>query len=134
MSSTGLNLLSALKIKMQWHQGRQNILAENIANADTPGFQARDMVVPDFANLLRAASASPVGLQPASHSMFSAADSITTDFRQVEGTGWEITPDGNGVVLEEQMMKVAENQMDYQLATTLYTRSLGLLRTAIGRG
>ena len=43
-------------------------------------------------------------------------------------------PKGNNVVLEEQMMKVTQNQMDYQAATTLYSRGLGLIRTALSKG
>jgi flagellar basal-body rod protein FlgB len=45
---------------------------------------------------------------------------------------FEITPEGNGVTLEDEMMKVTNNQMDYQAVTSLYTRSLALIRTAIG--
>jgi flagellar basal-body rod protein FlgB len=37
------------------------------------------------------------------------------------------------VVLEDEMMKVAANQMDYQAAATLYQRSIGLLKTAVGK-
>ena len=133
MSSTGLNLLAALKVKMQWHQSRQNLLAENIANADTPGFQARDLSTPDFANILQRSSSMQMGAHAGTQNMFANANSAAPEFRRLEGTDWEITPEGNAVVLEEQMMRVAENQMDYQLATTLYSRSLGLLRTAIGR-
>ena len=46
---------------------------------------------------------------------------------------FEITPEGNGVTLEDEMMKVTSNQMDYQAVTTLYSRSLRLLKTALGR-
>ena len=46
---------------------------------------------------------------------------------------FEVRPTGNAVTLEDEMMKVAANQMDYQAATTLYARSLGLLKTAIGK-
>ncbi len=46
---------------------------------------------------------------------------------------FEVTPDGNGVVLEDEMMKVSTNQMDYQAATAVYKRSLRLIRTALGR-
>ena len=48
--------------------------------------------------------------------------------------GYEVTPDANSVVLEEQMMKVTENQMDYQTVASLYTKGLGLIRTALSRG
>jgi len=47
--------------------------------------------------------------------------------------GYDVRPAGNAVVLEDEMMKVAANQMDYQAATTLYSRSLGLIRAAIGK-
>jgi len=132
MSSTGFSVLSALKMKMQWHQSRQTVLADNVANADTPGFQARDLATPTFADLMRTASSARYGQQRAG-GYASAASTTAPEFKERSGTDWEITPDGNGVVLEEQMMKVAENQMDFQLATSLYSRSLGMLRTAIGR-
>jgi flagellar basal-body rod protein FlgB len=46
---------------------------------------------------------------------------------------YEVKPTGNAVNLEEEMMKIAGNQMDYQAATALYTRSLNLLKTAVGK-
>ena len=49
-------------------------------------------------------------------------------------TGFETRPAGNAVSLEDEMIKVAANQMDYQAATALYSRSLGLIKTALGRG
>jgi flagellar basal-body rod protein FlgB len=48
-------------------------------------------------------------------------------------SGYEVTPDGNGVTLEDQMMKLTANQLDYQAVTTLYSRGLGLIRTALKR-
>ena len=47
--------------------------------------------------------------------------------------GFETRPAGNAVNLEEEMMKVSANQMDYAAVTSLYTKSLGLLKTAIGK-
>ena len=46
---------------------------------------------------------------------------------------FEITPEGNGITLEDEMMKVTTNAMDYQAATTLYTKSIKILKTALGR-
>jgi flagellar basal-body rod protein FlgB len=46
---------------------------------------------------------------------------------------YEVRPGGTAVNLEDEMMNVANNQMDYQAATALYTRSLGLLKTALGK-
>ena len=46
---------------------------------------------------------------------------------------FQTRPAGNAVNLEDQMLKVSANQMDYAAATSLYSRSLGLLKTAIGK-
>ncbi len=48
-------------------------------------------------------------------------------------SGFTITPAGNAVNLEDQMMKVAANQMDFQAASSLYTKSLGLIKLAVGK-
>jgi len=48
--------------------------------------------------------------------------------------GFETKPAGNAVSLEEEMMKSANNQMDYAAVTSLYSKSLHLLKTAIGKG
>ena len=62
-----------------------------------------------------------------------ASTSGATQFQLQRHGGFESRPSGNAVSLEDEMMKVANNQMDYQAATSLYSRGLGLLRTAIGR-
>src|SRR3981189_3342078 len=48
MAINDLPVLSALRTKMQWHQERQRVLAENISNSDTPNFRPRDLVEPKF--------------------------------------------------------------------------------------
>ena len=50
MAINDLPILSALRTKMQWHQARQRVLAENISNANTPNFKPSDLVVPQFDN------------------------------------------------------------------------------------
>ena len=47
---------------------------------------------------------------------------------------YEIAPAGNAVVLEEQMMKIAETQIDYELTTILYRKNVHLLKMALGGG
>jgi flagellar basal-body rod protein FlgB len=46
---------------------------------------------------------------------------------------FEVTPEGNGVTLEDEMMKVTANQLQYQTATSLYSKSLGLIKIALGQ-
>src|ERR1700730_6901900 len=48
MPISDIPILSMLRTRMQWHQERQRVLAENVANADTPKFQPRDLAPPDF--------------------------------------------------------------------------------------
>ena len=130
---TGGNLMQALKTRMHWHQSRQKLLAENVANADTPNYRARDLAPPEFG---RSQSSLPAGVtlvRTAAGHLGGSTASGTGPFQLDRKGTYEVRPAGNAVTLEDEMMKVANNQMDYQAATTLYTRSLGLLKTAIGR-
>lgn len=134
MAITDLNLFQALKAKMQWHQSRQGVLAENVANADTPGYRGRDLEEFSFETALRART---VGIETARTSSGHLKGSMLRETGGAKAdpvTGFEVTPDANTVVLEEQMMKVTANQMDYQAVTSLYTKGLGLIRTALSRG
>ena len=137
MAINDLPILSALRTKMQWHQERQRVLAENISNANTPNFKPRDLVEPKFDNK---GSASSVGGTMGSMAMMRTSSSHigasggAQSFNADGGKSAFLTkPAGNAVNLEDQMMKVSANQMDYAAATSLYSRSLGLLKTAIGK-
>ena len=131
----GGNLMQALKTRMQWHQSRQKLLAENVANSDTPNYRERDLVAPQFR------TAGVVATQPVAQVTMASTDGAHIAGTTLSGTkfgteskgNYEIRPTGNSVNLEEEMMKVASNQMDYQAATALYSRSLGLLKTALGK-
>ena len=132
MSINDLPTLAALRTKMQWHQERQRVLAENISNSDTPNFKPRDLVEPKFDRN----SASPTG---AMAMMRTSAGHIAPSgsgqsFAENRKAGFQTRPAGNAVNLEDEMLKVAANQMDYAAVTSLYSRSLHLLKTAIGKG
>jgi len=135
MAINDLPILSALRTKMQWHQERQRVLAENISNANTPNFRPSDLVEPKFDT--RGANAS--GAMGSLAMMRTSTTHIgvsggAPNFRGDGGKSGLLTrPAGNSVNLEDQMMKVSANQMDYASATSLYSRSLGLLKTAIGK-
>ena len=135
MAITDLPMLAALRTKMQWHQERQRVLAENISNSDTPNFKPRDLVEPKFDREGTGALAGGMGSlsmvrTTANHIQASGAnDSFNSNNR----AGYQTRPAGNAVSLEDEMMKVSANQMDYAAATSLYSRSLGLLKTAIGK-
>ena len=105
MAFADLPVVGMLKTRMRWLESRQKVLSENIANAETPGYRQRDLKQLDFPQLVA------VGAKGE--------------------RSFETTPDGNSVVLEDEMMKVAETQQDYQLATMLYGKSLALLKMAV---
>ena len=136
MAINDLPILSALRTKMQWHQERQRVLSENIANSDTPNFQPRDLVEPKFDKAGSAASGGfgtlAMTQTSATHMTASGApDKFDNDHGK---SGFETRPAGNAVNLEDQMMKVSDNQMEYAAVTALYGKSLHLLKTAIGKG
>jgi flagellar basal-body rod protein FlgB len=135
VSITDLPLLGMLKTKMRWHQARQSVLAQNIANADTPGFRPSDLSPMNTRQSLRAPGLGNVAAARThrAHIQGSPMGMQGSTFKTEDTKGWERTPAGNSVVLEEQMIKVSANQFDFQMASTLYARSLGLLKTAIGR-
>lgn len=129
MALGGLTLIDGLKSRMHWHQARQKVLAQNVANADTPGFKPHDVKppVPARAGLQLAAPATT----QAGHLTL---DGGVNGFDGRNPKRFETTPSGNGVNLEDEMIKVAQNQSDYQLAASLYTKSLMLLKMAVGKG
>jgi flagellar basal-body rod protein FlgB len=128
MSAIGLPIMEQLKSRMQWLQARGKLLAENVANADTPKFKPRDLRPADAGGLGMGVSVSTTHAAHLSIGGLSGSAPGETKAKK-----FETTPSGNSVVLEDEMMKVAETQMDYQAAATLYSKSLGLLKIAIGK-
>ena len=135
MSISDLPALSGLRTKMQWHQERQGVLSENVANSDTPNFKPRDLVEPKFDKsgaTVGGMGALPLVQTSAAHIAPPAASGDSFD--QNKRAGFETRPAGNAVNLEDEMLKVSANQMDYAAVTELYSKSLHLLKTAIGKG
>ena len=127
-------LLAALTDKMRWHQARQTVLAANIANAETPGYRAQDLKSFSFEDHLRNSTLSQVTTAATEPGHFSVSSSQSGGFGAAEQSGdFETSPGGNAVSLEDEMMKLTGNQMDYQAITTLYSRSLRIIRAALGR-
>ena len=134
MSINDLPVLAALRTKMQWHQERQRVLSENVSNSDTPNFKPRDLVEPKFdATGASAGSTGSLAMMRTSTSHIAPAGAAQSFAPDRKG-GFETRPAGNAVNLEDQMLKVSANQMDYAAVTSLYSKSLHLLKTAIGKG
>jgi flagellar basal-body rod protein FlgB len=132
MPISNVSIFSMLRTKMQWHQERQRLLAENVANADTPKFRPRDLspLKPDPA---RQATASVTLARTTPAHLAQSAAIVGAQFQLDRRGDFEVRPTGNAVSLEDEMLKVASNAMDFQAATALYTRGLGLIKTALGK-
>ena len=136
MDLKSIPMFSALRSSMSWLDRRQKVLAENVANAAMPGFRAKDLEELDFSKALRAVEAKPSQGMSSGFGSSSFADqspfkvSHGTDIRVIDSPGSETAPNGNSVILEEQMMKIAETQIQFEAAANLYQKGLSLLRIA----
>ena len=129
MAITDLPLFSMLRTRMQWHQERQRLLAENVSNSDTQSYRPRDLAPLQFDRTMPTLTSIGLDRTDAGHiASLNASSSQTSRLG-----GYDVRPTGIAVNLEDEMIKVAANQMDYQAATTLYTKSLGLIKIAIGK-
>ena len=129
MSITDLPLFSMLRTRMQWHQERQRLLAENVSNSDTQGYRPRDLAPLQFDRTMPSLTSIGLNRTDAGHiASLNASSSQASRFG-----GYDARPTGIAVNLEDEMIKVAANQMDFQAASALYSHSLGLIKTALGK-
>jgi len=125
MDSTRTALFDLADRRLAWIGRRQEMLAQNIANADTPGWKARD--IKPFAELL---ARSPGTAPLLTHPGHLASRRAPPDGRTQNG---EHAPDGNSVVLDAELGKVADTETAHSLVTGLYSKYLGMFRIAAGR-
>lgn len=124
-------LFDALSKRMTWLTQRQTVLAENVANANTPGYVSKDLKELNFGSIL---GQTPGALQLAAtepgHILSPGPDTITPVVTEAD----DRSIDGNGVSLESQMMKVSTNAADYALVTTLYKQNVEMVKSVLGGG
>ena len=125
--STDIGLFRLAEQKLAWVGRRQELLAQNVANASTPGYRPRDL--PPFAQAL--AHAGPAASLAQTNPMHLAGNSSAQSALSVRPR--ERSPDGNGVSMEDQLTKVADTAGTQELVTKLYRKYHGMFRTALGR-
>jgi flagellar basal-body rod protein FlgB len=116
---------------MAVHAGvRQAAVAQNVANADTPGYRPLD--VTPFAEFYTTEPGRRSGSIRATRPGHTGAlqDQATIDTRRLEHIP---DPNDNAVSLEQEMVKAVEVKRQHDRAVSIYKSHLGLLRTAIGR-
>jgi flagellar basal-body rod protein FlgB len=120
--------LALAERRLHWLDRRQGVLAQNIANADTPGYRPSDLTpfARELAGQLRLAMART---EPA-HSIGSRAAAINA---RGDRTVSEVTPDGNAVSLDREALRVAETDTAHQLAMAVHRSFMGMFRVTLGR-
>ncbi|NQY82260.1 MAG: flagellar basal body rod protein FlgB [Alphaproteobacteria bacterium] len=121
MSLQSSTLFSMLHERIDWLSQRQQVLSQNVANANTAGYVAKDLKPLDFRLTLRNQSSHVVLDRTDTSHRFGRGDS--NPYREMKiRTPYEVSLSGNTVTLEQQMAKVAANQADYQLASRIFTK------------
>jgi flagellar basal-body rod protein FlgB len=129
MDPTRIPILDLAEQRLGWIDRRQELLAHNIANIDTPGWQPRDL--PPFASKL-ADIMTPGLAQTAPGHLAGTDDGAAGSVGKPRPSGR--APNGNAVTLDSQLTKVAETATTQDLVTTIYKKYLGLFSLALGRG
>jgi len=127
MDPTHIGLFDLAERRLAWTDRRQAVLAENIANANTPGFRPRDLT-PFAATLVGTNAVAPTRTQ--SNHMGGLADEGTLSGTVPRPAAR--APDGNAVALDDQLTKVADTETTHALVTTIYKKYLGLFGMALG--
>ncbi len=125
MDPTDIGLFRLAERRLAWVDQRQKLLAQNVANASTPGFQPRDAA--PFASALAGHGAILARTEP----MHFGASASSARSLRAPTTGR--APDGNAVSMEDQLAKVADTAGTQELVSNLYHKYQGLFRIALGR-
>lgn len=125
MGTGDIGLFKLAERRLAWTDRRQTLLAQNIANGNTPGFRPKDLT--PFAATLQRHAGTLARTQPG-HLGGTAPETAAQAARQA---GKSL--DGNAVKLDEQLVKVADTETTQSLVTTIYKKYLGMFSLALGR-
>lgn len=132
MDLNKLPLFALISRRMEWLTDRQRVLAQNVANVDTPGFVPSDLKPMNFRHALAGMSRVKPRQTAAQH--LGGVSATGGSGAALTVKSGDKTISGNAVSMDNELMKVTETAVDYQLITNLYRKQLSMLRTAIGRG
>lgn len=141
MGPDDIPLFGMLKSRLGYLTERQKLIAQNVANADTPGYRPHDLKAYSFqASLMSQASGSAYRGGPnaptsgvrmmATSASHMGPSNASSAWRATAGTDSETTLDGNAVSLEDQMLKMTDARMNYDAAISFYQKSMNMLRQA----
>lgn len=134
--SDGNSLFQGIGTAMRYLSDRQRVISQNIANADTAGYKARDVAAPSFAGMVDEVTGVSSGIAAPQVQMSDTMRALGA--KQPLGGGnvimdqdvVETKPDGNNITLEEQVMKLGSVQAEFSALTSIYGKQMQMLRTA----
>jgi flagellar basal-body rod protein FlgB len=136
MDLSQIPLFAMLRGRLGYLSERQQVIAQNVANSDTPGFTPKDLTPFTFTAQSDApggaSGATPALTHPGHMALPGSKQdgSARSGFKSKNSRDSEMRLDGNSVVLEEEMMKLTDSRMNYDAAISFYQKSLGLLTMA----
>ncbi len=133
MGFNNLTLFGMVKNRLNWLTQRQEVLAQNIANSDTPKYRPSDLKPYDFGELVRRENMQLSMKTTDSRHVKGIRRRIRDFSSETERRPFETSPNGNSVVLEEQMAKVSETEINYRFTTQIYKKHLAMIKIALGR-
>ena len=120
-----IGLFALAEQRLEWVGQRQKQLAENVANADTPAYQPRDLT--PFSATLSRLQVSPWTTSPLHLA------GLTTGQPASTAVSSETSPDGNAVSVEDEMTKVADDENTQALVGNIWKSYMSMFMTALGR-
>lgn len=136
MDLTNIPSFQMFSRSMDYHAQRQNVIAQNVANSDTPKYKARDLAEADFGQEMKRAQPG-LTMTPASHGVSIIAKPAVSHgvYEAMEDRNpREVAPNGNSVVMEEQVGKMRKSVFNYNLAADLYKKQISMYSMALGKG
>ncbi len=134
MTVENIGLIKVLGSKMRYLTQRQEIINQNIANSDTPGYVSQDLNKVDFSRMVQNVMHNKmhVMMEKSNPGHLLPPDEAEQAKEQKNRKPFEVAPDGNAVVLEEQMLRASKTQVDYSLMVNLYRNNVDMIRASLG--
>ena len=128
-----VTILAMAKRRMDWAAERQEVIAENIANANTPGYRSRDAKPFVFKEMV---PVTPVTVMNVSHPLHISSQPLVDAGISIQEDRhpFETKPDGNTVSLEEQSVKMSDTKGNYDESATLFQKYVKMYRTSLSKG
>ena len=134
MEFNSVPILQMMTKKMSWLSSRTEVIAQNVSNANTPRYKARDLKPVNFREMVDREAAPKAAGPRVTNARHLTGSTVAQPFdTQKQPDAFETSIDGNDVSLEQQLTRLGQTQLSYQATTNLYRKHLDMFRIALGR-